>query len=75
MIPIPQAVWQRMLRVESDLEFMTEDHHRVRDFVVVQLPRAGRALSPDEIAQGLNMPCDQVVHILDDLERNMHHTV
>jgi hypothetical protein len=53
------------------LAFMTEDHHRVRDFVVLEIPRASAPLSPDFIAGALELPLDTVANILDDLESNM----
>jgi hypothetical protein len=52
------------------LSFMTEDHHRVRDFAVTELPRFGRALPPARIAEATGIPLDRVEGILDELERN-----
>ncbi len=53
------------------LDFMSEDHHRVRNFVVAELPRAGIALPPAVIASRLDLPLEQVAHILDDLEKHL----
>jgi hypothetical protein len=50
---------------------MSEDHHRVRDFVVTELPRAGKPLTPEFIAGELNLPTERVVDILGELERHM----
>jgi hypothetical protein len=50
---------------------MSEDHHRVRNYVVAALPRVGEPLSPAFIAQALDLPQTQVVDILDELERHM----
>ena len=55
----------------SRLDFMTRDHHRVRDFVVLELPRKGIALTPAYIAETLNLAYVRVVEILDDLEKHM----
>ena len=52
-LPVPRPVWQRLVKGDADLDFMSEDHHRVRDFVVTELPRAGKPLSPETIAQEL----------------------
>jgi hypothetical protein len=54
MIPIPRMLWQRIVRASgrrtpARLGFMSEDHHRVRDFAVAELPRAGRPLPPESI--------------------------
>ncbi len=50
---------------------MSEDHHRVRDFAVRELPRAGAPLSPATIARGLDLSLDRTHAILDELEKNM----
>jgi hypothetical protein len=76
MLPLPGPVWRRIIagRAEATgpaLAFMTPDHHRVRNFVVLELPRAGRPLAPDTIAARLGLPPERVVQILDDLERNL----
>jgi hypothetical protein len=71
LVPIPRPVWQSQVRGDADLDFMTEAHHRVRDFVVLELPRAGEPLSLEFIARELDLPPSQVAGILDDLERHM----
>ncbi len=47
---------------------MTEEHHRVRDFAVVELPRFGAAIPPERIAEGTGIPRDRVETILTELE-------
>ena len=74
LIPIPAFIWQRQVKGntgESPTAFMTPDHHRVRDFVVTELPIAGRPLPPELIAARLNLPLDRTIAILDDLERRL----
>ena len=76
LLPIPRAIWQRRFaRGEqgghSGLHFMTEEHHRVRDFVVLELPRAGAPLAPELIAAKLRLPVERVTVILDELEKHM----
>jgi hypothetical protein len=56
---------------EADLGFMSPDHHRVRNYAVTELPRAGQPLPPASIAQALRLPVARVREILDDLERHM----
>lgn len=70
-LPIPPAIWRHHVRGGAHLEFMSDDHHRVREFVVRELPRVTRALSPDAIAGALDLPEDRIVRLLDDLERHM----
>jgi hypothetical protein len=50
---------------------MTDDHHRVRDFVVRELPSFRTPLSPDLIAERLVLPRQQVKLILDELEEQL----
>ncbi len=75
MISVPPALWQsqmaRQTQGEADLAFMTADHHRVRDFVVREMPRLNRPLPPELIAAELQLPLERVGLILDELERNM----
>jgi hypothetical protein len=71
MLPIPPLIWRRQVGNVAHLDFMTEDHHRVRNLVVRELPRVGEPLSPEFIAEALHMPVSQVAAILDDLERHM----
>ncbi len=54
-----------------DLSFMSQDHHRVRNLAVTELPREGHALPPEYFALKLLLPLEQVIHILDDLERHL----
>jgi hypothetical protein len=71
MVPIPRSVWQSQVSGDADLGFMSEDHHRIRNWVVMELPRVGKPLSPDSIARELDLSLDRVVGILDDLEKHM----
>jgi hypothetical protein len=50
---------------------MTPDHHRVRNFVVTELPKTRAPLPPELIAARLDLPVESVVAILDDLEKHM----
>jgi hypothetical protein len=76
MIPVPGIVWKDQIdKAARDttkmLGFMSRAHHHVRDFVVREIPRVGKPLSPAFIAQELDLPLDQVREILDELEVNM----
>jgi hypothetical protein len=76
MIPLPRALWQRAMasgarRAGSRTGFMTDDHHRVRDFAVSALPGRGAPLAPEAIAEALELPVARVVSLLDDLERHL----
>lgn len=72
MLPVPRSIWQRQVQGgHSSLSFMTEEHHRVRDFAVMELPRAGAPLSPELIAERLHLSVERVNVILDELEKHM----
>jgi hypothetical protein len=76
MIPIPRAVWHRLMKAgarstRAKIGFMSEDHHRVRDFAVLELPRAGEPLRPESIAEELGLDVDRIRVILDDLEKHL----
>jgi len=76
LIPIPRMIWQRIAeaggrKARASLRFMSEDHHRVRDFSVLELPRSGSPLSPASIAAQLDLDVPRVTSILDDLEKHL----
>ena len=70
-LPIPSLIWRKQVRGAAHLDFMAEDHHRVRNFVVTELPRVGKPLSREFIAGELGLPLTRVTDILDELERHM----
>jgi hypothetical protein len=71
LVPIPRPVWQSQVRGDANLDFMTEAHHWVRNFAVLELPRVGKPLAPEFIARELDLPLPWVADILDDLEAHM----
>lgn len=71
MLPVPRAIWHKHLGGDAQLDFMSEEHHQVRNFCVRELPRVGEPLSPAFIAQELNLPQARVTDILDELEQHM----
>ena len=78
---IPAASWRKHLalgREHMQLRsgFMTDDHHRVRNFAVRELPRnQGKALSAAEISRRLDLSQDRVVTILEELQKNLFFLV
>jgi hypothetical protein len=77
ILPVPRPIWQRQVAREArqtaeyGLDFMTEEHHRVRNFAVLELPRVGKPLSPTFIAERTNLPVARVTDLLDDLEKHL----
>ena len=77
---IPTELWQqhvqqRAKEIPNILEFMTEDYHRVRYFVVRELPRSGNPIPPEVIAKGLNLSLSKTTEILEELEKNLFFLV
>ena len=76
MVPIPETLWKLAVsrlakRARASTRFMTDEHHLVWDFVVLQLPRAEAPLSPEQISAAVGLPVQQVREILDQLERRL----
>ena len=76
MIPVPRVIWERIVKGQAgktrrSLAFMSEDHHRVRDFAVLELPRTGAPLAPETIAEALDLEVPRVVSILEELEDHL----
>jgi hypothetical protein len=76
MFRVPAALWKHNVRSEARraaarLEFMGPVHHRVRNFVATELPRAQQPLSPEAIAEGLGLETERVREILDELEAQL----
>jgi hypothetical protein len=77
---IPTELWQQHVQrtakeIPKVLGFMTEDHHRVRYFVVRELPRIGGPIPPEVIAKELNLSFSKTTEILDELEKNLFFLV
>lgn len=80
MVTVPEKMWAGHLddipaHARQRLSFMTEDHHRVRYFVVRELPAHGRPIQPAAIAQALGLPLEKTEGILAELERNIFFLV
>ena len=76
MVGLPQPLWQREVARQAraaieSLGFMSQDHHRVRNFAVRELPRTGKPLSPAFIARALDLPLSDTIATLDELEKKM----
>jgi hypothetical protein len=77
---IPTELWKQHVKqtakeIPKVLGFMTEDHHRVRYFVVRELPQIGKPIPPGLIAEELDLPFSKTTEILDELEKNLFFLV
>jgi hypothetical protein len=76
LLRIPRPIWQQEVvrsarAARESLDFMTGDHHKIRDFVVREIPRFAEPIPPEMISQNLNMELELVITILDELERKL----
>ncbi|HEY3358659.1 MAG TPA: hypothetical protein VGQ83_35755 [Polyangia bacterium] len=76
LIPLPGLLWRRAVArtargVRRRLGFMTREHHAVRDFVVSELPRAGRPLDLARIAAATGLTKARAGAIVGELERKL----
>jgi hypothetical protein len=77
---IPQRDWEQELSsapeiISRRLDFMAHDHHLVRNFVVREIPRLGRAISLSEISHALRLGQTRTKSIVEDLEKNLFFLV
>ena len=77
---ISRTDWEQELSsapefISQRLEFMSHDHHLVRNFVVRELPRLGRPISLADISHALHLTRTRTKSIVEDLEKNLFFLV
>lgn len=77
---IPEATWKQHLtqiplHSQSRLNFMTEAHHQIRNFIVKEMANRQKPIEPEIVSEKLNMPPQQVNSILEELERKLFFLV
>jgi hypothetical protein len=77
---IPRVAWEDELRlapasIGRRLQFMSDDHHLVRNFVVRELPRFGRPMPLTEISRELQLRGERTKRIVEDLEKHLFFLV
>ena len=80
MIKLPRSTWEKHLLHSANesnnrLEFMSGDHHLVRNYIVRELPRKSIPLSVSTIAQKLNFSVERTNTILSELEDHLYFLV
>lgn len=73
---IPRSAWQKeveqgAVHAKQSLHFMTPDHHRVRDYVVREMPAIREPITPEVISDALKIPLERLIPILEELEARM----
>jgi hypothetical protein len=77
---IPRETWEQHVEqapkeIAKTLSFMTNVHHLIRNFVVRELPRVGKPLSPELISEELDLSLSKTIETLDELEKNLFFLV
>ena len=74
--PVPPSIWRHLFSHDSHdtaakLDFMSTDHHKIRDFVVMQIPELGGPITTEYIAESLELNPQDVTRIINELEAKM----
>ena len=80
MINVSRTEWEHELisapeSISRRLEFMSHEHHLVRNFVVRELPRLGRPISLSDISNALHLTRTRTKGIVEDLEKHLFFLV
>jgi hypothetical protein len=75
-INVPPFLWQKQIaqgkrKFEKEHGSLSEEKRLIHHFVVRELPRNGKPLSPELISSKLGFPADHVKDALDYLEKRM----
>ena len=77
MIPIPGFLWRGEVsrkakkQARKSVAFMTQEHHLVRDYVVIHLLDAEGPITPEQISKSTGLAPGKVLSILDQLEKRL----
>jgi hypothetical protein len=76
----PRKDWEHELKLAPEsigrrLQFMSDDHHLVRNFVVRELPRFGRPIPLTDISRELQLKRERTKRIVEDLEKHLFFLV
>ena len=76
IINMPPVLWEKQIskvkrKLQTEYSLLSKEHHSVHHFVVRELPYVGKPLSPELVANKLDIPVDRVRTILGDLEERM----
>ena len=75
-VRVPKVLWRRVIDAEarrgkSRVEWFTDDHHRVRDFVVTEIARTGEPVGIEQITATCGINKQQALAIIEELEKGM----
>ena len=75
-VRVPKVLWRRIIEAEarrgqSRVEWFTEDHHRVRDFVVTEIARTSEPVGVEQVTATLGISKQRALAIIEELEKGM----
>ncbi len=76
IIGVPPFLWEKpieqaVIKAKRSSEFMSPEHRLVHHFVVREMPRLGRPIPAELVAEKLALPTRRVSKIIDDLEKRL----
>ena len=76
MVGIPRYLWEKQIekarhKVNRATRFMSPEHRLVHHFVVREMPRIGKPIPAQMVAQDLAIPLERTTRILEDLEKHL----
>jgi hypothetical protein len=76
IVGVPPFLWEKRLekaaaKVKHHTRFMTPEHRSVHHFVVREMPRLGRPIPAELVAEQLGLAGERVTKIVQDLERRL----
>jgi hypothetical protein len=76
ILRVPPCLWEKQVErdvheVKRSTGFMSAEHRLVHHYVVRELPRHGRPIPPDLVAQELALAPGRASEILEDLEKHL----
>lgn len=76
VLGVPPFLWEKQIekavhKVEGSTGFMSAEHRLVHHYAVRELPRLGRPVPPDLVAQELSLTPERAAEILEELEKHL----
>jgi hypothetical protein len=76
IVGVPPFLWEKQIekavaKAKRATGFMTPEHRLVHHFVVREMPRLGKPVSAEFVAEELALPPERVAEIINDLEKHL----
>ncbi len=76
VVGVPPLLWEKEIKkakekAKRSTGFMTPEHRLIHHFIVREMPRLGRPVPRELVAEALALPVQRVSEIIDDLEKHL----